>query len=159
MTAVADLTSVFNWNVKQLFVYVSASYATRNNGTNEVVVWDRVVNNTADAALHVENEFNKYPLVDKRQDLRGANVTLSLSWDIMPITGLLRKHSLPFALLQLPDAYCLDRESAAAQGVKGAPPLPECEVRPLPLPPQAGRKARVGAAKPKPEAASWADEI
>ena len=151
---------MFNWNVKQLFVYVSASYATKNNGTNEVVVWDRVVNSSALANLHVANEFNKYPLVDKRQELRGANVTLSLCWDIMPITGLLKKHSRPFALLQLPSEYCLDREASGAQGKAPANVqlLPECDVRPLPLPQAAGGKGRGGAKAPKRQS-SWADDL
>ena len=36
----ADLRTVFNWNVKQLFVYVTAEYETEPNVLNQVVVWD-----------------------------------------------------------------------------------------------------------------------
>ena len=32
----ADLRSVFNWNVKQLFVYVTAEYETEANVLNQV---------------------------------------------------------------------------------------------------------------------------
>lgn len=154
---------MFNWNVKQLFVYVSASYPTVRNGTNEVVVWDKVVNNTKDAVLRYVNEFNKYPLVDRKQELRGTQITLSLSWDIMPITGLLWRRSRPFALLQLPRAYCLDREASGA-GAGKAPPnanlLAECEVLPLPLPGTVNTKAGAGtAATPKKAAGSWADDL
>ena len=139
---------------------VSATYATKRNGTNEVVVWDKVVNSSSLAVLHVVNEFNKYPLVDKRQELRGAKVTLSLCWDIMPITGLLHKHCLPYALLKLPEQYCLDREASGAGG-KAVPAnvqlLSECDVTPLPLP-QAGKGRAPPAAAAKREL-SWADEI
>jgi hypothetical protein len=148
---------VFNWNVKQLFVYVSASYSTQRNGTNEVVVWDKVVNSSSAAVLKYVNEFNKYPLVDRRQELRNAQITLSLSWDIMPITGLLSRRSRQFALLQLPRSYCLDREANGASGKAPLDPnlLTECEVLSLPLPAKAKRKAG-GGAKEK-TASSWAD--
>ena len=32
----ADLTPLFNWNVKQLFLYLSAEYATPKNEVNQV---------------------------------------------------------------------------------------------------------------------------
>ena len=42
----ADLRSVFNWNVKQLFVYVTAEYETEANVLNQVVVWDTIINDS-----------------------------------------------------------------------------------------------------------------
>ncbi|GLE00293.1 hypothetical protein PINS_up009020 [Pythium insidiosum] len=91
----ADLSSVFNWNVKQLFVYVVASFQTPSNEQNEVVIWDRIIQ-TKDAAatqLTVENEGVEYFLADQHDELRGANVTLRLEWDIMPVCGRLFIHS------------------------------------------------------------------
>ena len=85
----ADLRTVFNWNVKQLFVFVTAQYRTPTNGFNEVVIWDRVVNQTADARLRLNGAFNKYPIIDQHTELRNAAITLALNWDVMPITGLL----------------------------------------------------------------------
>ncbi|VEN33831.1 unnamed protein product [Callosobruchus maculatus] len=32
----ADLTHLFNWNVKQLFLYLTAEYKTENNELNQV---------------------------------------------------------------------------------------------------------------------------
>lgn len=31
-----DLTDIFNWNVKQLFMYLTAEYVTKNNVLNQV---------------------------------------------------------------------------------------------------------------------------
>ena len=45
----ADLRSVFNWNVKQLFVYITAEYETEANVLNQVVVWDTIVNDVSQA--------------------------------------------------------------------------------------------------------------
>lgn len=102
------MTGVFNWNVKQLFVYISASYPSESNSFNEVVIWDRVINRTADARLLLAGVYNKYPLVDQRAELKGAPVTLSLSWDVMPITGLLKKTSVVASRVRMPTQYCTE---------------------------------------------------
>ncbi|PGH04258.1 hypothetical protein GX51_03603 [Blastomyces parvus] len=43
----ADLTSLFNWNTKQLFVYVLASYpatpSSSSNLTTESIIWDTII--------------------------------------------------------------------------------------------------------------------
>eukprot|EP00750_Incisomonas_marina_P006449 INCI14558.1.p1 GENE.INCI14558.1~~INCI14558.1.p1 ORF type:complete len:180 (+),score=35.05 INCI14558.1:168-707(+) len=84
-----DLSSVFNWNVKQLFVMVTAEYATKSNPFNQVVIWDQIVETPEDAVIRFYNKRNKYLLIDQYDELRGATVTLTLSWDIMPNTGWL----------------------------------------------------------------------
>merc|ERR1711937_909129 len=38
-----DSTSIWNWNVKQLFLYLVAEYKTDRNDLNQVVVWDKIV--------------------------------------------------------------------------------------------------------------------
>ena len=50
----ADLRSVFNWNVKQLFVYVTAEYETDANVLNQVVVWDTIINDSPSVRAPVE---------------------------------------------------------------------------------------------------------
>ncbi|TMW62230.1 hypothetical protein Poli38472_009723 [Pythium oligandrum] len=102
----ADLSSVFNWNVKQLFVYVVAEYASKSNAVNQVVIWDKIVR-TPDVAreLQFENERVEYFLSDERDELRGANVTLRLEWDIMPVCGRLFVHTQGRSSFVLPDKY------------------------------------------------------
>lgn len=43
----ADLSSLFTWNTKQVFVYVTAEWpATKdggNNATNQAVIWDSII--------------------------------------------------------------------------------------------------------------------
>ena len=106
----ADLRSVFNWNVKQLFVFVTAQYRTPTNGFNEVVIWDRVVNQTGDARLRLSAAFNKYPIIDQHTELRGAAITLALNWDVMPITGLLHQGRRALSTVRMPPAYCTETE-------------------------------------------------
>mmetsp|Transcript_31340 Transcript_31340/g.68544 ORF Transcript_31340/g.68544 Transcript_31340/m.68544 type:complete len:171 (+) Transcript_31340:215-727(+) len=88
----ADLRSVFNWNVKQLFVYVTAEYETEANVLNQVVVWDTIINSPDQAWIRSEMVVNKYSLTDQGYGLRGNNVTLVLNWNTVPSTGLLTLH-------------------------------------------------------------------
>jgi len=56
----ADLSSLFTWNTKQLFVYVSASWPNSTLGdegqgqmVNEAVIWDTIITNPS--ADHLQN--------------------------------------------------------------------------------------------------------
>lgn len=86
-----DLRPAFHWNIKQLFVFVVASYETEKNPINRVVLWDTIVEavDGPEAMVIKEKEmFCKYALIDQRGGgLRGRDVTLSLYWDHMPLTG------------------------------------------------------------------------
>lgn len=102
----ADLSSVFNWNVKQLFVYVVAEYESASNAHNRVVVWDKIVQTQEyAAALRFEDEGVKYFLADQHDQLRGANVTLRLEWDVMPVCGRLFVHSEGASAFAMPGEY------------------------------------------------------
>ena len=88
----ADMTPAFHWNIKQLFVYVVATYATPTNPKNQIVLWDRIIEATDPPnkkILDEKNVFVKYGLVDQGAELRGKEVELSLMWDHMPLTGVL----------------------------------------------------------------------
>lgn len=84
----ADMEPAFHWNVKQLFVYVVASYETESKKINQVVIWDKILE-AIDPVKEIkqENVFVKYALVDQGDQLRGKDVQLQLMWDHMPITG------------------------------------------------------------------------
>ena len=72
---------------------------------NQVVIWDKIVTSKEKARLIMNDEFNKYALVDQFAELRGAHVELKLNWDVMPIVGMLelqQKHGQAFTL---PDRY------------------------------------------------------
>ncbi|OBT63500.1 hypothetical protein VE03_08107 [Pseudogymnoascus sp. 23342-1-I1] len=54
----ADLSSLFTWNTKQVFVYVTAAWndtaaAATGGGTNEAVIWDTII--TSPSADHLAN--------------------------------------------------------------------------------------------------------
>ncbi|XP_020909766.1 signal peptidase complex subunit 3-like [Exaiptasia diaphana] len=87
----ADFTPLFNWNTKQLFVYLTAQYETKQNKFNQVVLWDKIVLRS-DKKLHLSyNNMNtKYYFFDDGHGLRGLkNVSLHMSWNVIPTAGLL----------------------------------------------------------------------
>lgn len=85
-----NLEPLFNWNVKQLFLYLTAEYSTEQNKLNQVVVWDKIVEKGDNYKLDLKGAKTKYYLWDDGQGLRGNNnVTLYLTWNIIPNVGSL----------------------------------------------------------------------
>ncbi|XP_071846501.1 signal peptidase complex subunit 3-like [Apostichopus japonicus] len=85
-----DLEPIFNWNVKQLFLYLTAEYKTKANRLNQVVLWDKIIPRGAKSNLHLKTIKIKYPFYDDGNFLKGnENVTLTLSWNVIPNAGLL----------------------------------------------------------------------
>mmetsp|Transcript_14407 Transcript_14407/g.21896 ORF Transcript_14407/g.21896 Transcript_14407/m.21896 type:complete len:176 (-) Transcript_14407:67-594(-) len=88
----ANLTSLFNWNVKQLFVWVCAEYRTRTYEKNQVILWDTIIDDVRDAHIQLKDEKLKYELTSFERELRNQEINLTLSWDIMPVVGILKMH-------------------------------------------------------------------
>ncbi|XP_028300999.1 signal peptidase complex subunit 3-like [Gouania willdenowi] len=100
----ADLQPIFDWNVKQLFLYLSAEYATKSNALNQVVLWDKIVLRGENPKLNLRDMKSKYFFFDDGNGLRAnKNITLTLSWNVVGILPLVvgsGQVSLPF-----PDMY------------------------------------------------------
>ncbi|KAF9650870.1 signal peptidase 22 kDa subunit [Thelephora ganbajun] len=85
----ADLTSLFHWNTKQLFIYVTAEYNNSDGTHNEVVIWDRIVLRKEDALVDVVVP-PKYPLRDMRYSFKKSSpVRFALKYNLMPYVGAL----------------------------------------------------------------------
>lgn len=102
-----DLSSVYNWNVKQIFVFMVAEYKSPSNRRNEVVIWDHVATSPEDAVMAAQAQYNKYALIDQYDELRGRDVTFKLKWDTMPVSGSLILADVPRGSfsLTLPRVY------------------------------------------------------
>ncbi|NXK46324.1 SPCS3 peptidase, partial [Chauna torquata] len=82
--------SIFDWNVKQLFLYLSAEYSTKNNALNQVVLWDKIMLRGDNPRLFLKDMKSKYFFFDDGNGLKGnRNVTLTLSWNVVPNAGIL----------------------------------------------------------------------
>eukprot|EP01087_Luapelamoeba_hula_P020741 TRINITY_DN7130_c0_g1_i1.p1 TRINITY_DN7130_c0_g1~~TRINITY_DN7130_c0_g1_i1.p1 ORF type:complete len:180 (+),score=25.77 TRINITY_DN7130_c0_g1_i1:98-637(+) len=103
----ADLRSLFNWNTKQLFVFITAEYETPRNKINQVVLWDRIIETEEEAIFDLTTERIEYAFLDQGPDLRGRKVTFSLNWDVNPIVGKLglSQHTANSTVFVFPKSY------------------------------------------------------
>uniref|UniRef100_T1JM89 Signal peptidase complex subunit 3 n=1 Tax=Strigamia maritima TaxID=126957 RepID=T1JM89_STRMM len=84
----SDLGPLFNWNTKQLFLYLTAEYKTENNKLNQVVLWDKIIQRGENSLLDFKNMNSKYYFWDDGNGLKGnSNITLTLSWNVIPNAG------------------------------------------------------------------------
>lgn len=101
----ADLRGLFQWNAKQLFVFVVAEYETPQHGKNEVVVFDRIVSNEEAAVIDLVNVPSKYHLRDKGRSLRGRTITLKLQVAYHPIVGRISTSTVASFTFRMPAHY------------------------------------------------------
>lgn len=97
LAASIDLTPLFNWNTKQLFIYVVGEYASANGTQNEIVVWDRIVRRRKDAHIRLQNAKAKYMMRDLARSLGCVNLLHTLICPFHPIhlVVMLRYDALP----------------------------------------------------------------
>ncbi|CAH1401086.1 unnamed protein product [Nezara viridula] len=107
----ANLTNVFNWNVKQLFLYLTAEYASEKNSLSQVVLWDKIILRGENAILDFKSMNSKYYFWDDGNGLRNnSHVTLTLSYNIIPNSGLLPNiGATGHHIFQFPSEYTVSR--------------------------------------------------
>ncbi|KAF9930221.1 hypothetical protein FBU30_000765 [Linnemannia zychae] len=85
----ADLTSLFHWNTKQLFVYAVAEYSTPTHPKNQIVLWDSIIKRKSDALIRKKGLVNKYSLIDVNKKWTDIQANVSLHWNIVPYVGFM----------------------------------------------------------------------
>ncbi|QLL31813.1 hypothetical protein HG536_0B06810 [Torulaspora globosa] len=85
----ADLGRLFNWNTKQVFLYLTAEYngSERPETKSEVTYWDKIITSKADAHLSLHDTKSKYSVWDLEDKLEGRELTFKLKWNIQPWVG------------------------------------------------------------------------
>ncbi|XP_010913326.1 signal peptidase complex subunit 3B [Elaeis guineensis] len=100
----ADLSSMFTWNTKQVFVFVAAEYETPQNALNQVSLWDGIIPSKEHAKFWIHTT-NKYRFIDQGSNLRGKDFNLTLHWHIMPQTGKMFADKIVMTGYRLPEEY------------------------------------------------------
>lgn len=114
----ADLSGLFTWNTKQVFLYVTASYPSSSSISSSdtlpsrAIVWDAILahplapahhnvytkhlradagtTGAAPGLLRLSSQRPKYQITDPSGRLAGAaNATLELAWNVQPWVGAL----------------------------------------------------------------------
>ena len=83
----ADLTPLFNWNTKQVFVYLTAEYDGANTAMNKVTFWDKIITSKDDAVFDLKNVRSKYSVWDVESSFRERPAKLKLEWNVQPWVG------------------------------------------------------------------------
>ncbi|CAF1671162.1 unnamed protein product, partial [Didymodactylos carnosus] len=63
------LDKLFDWNVKQLFLYLTAEYTTASNILNQVVLWDKIIRRGENARMNLHEMNPKYYFWDDGENL------------------------------------------------------------------------------------------
>eukprot|EP01106_Pelomyxa_sp_JSP_P001723 TRINITY_DN1261_c0_g1_i2.p1 TRINITY_DN1261_c0_g1~~TRINITY_DN1261_c0_g1_i2.p1 ORF type:complete len:166 (-),score=33.99 TRINITY_DN1261_c0_g1_i2:147-644(-) len=85
----ANLTGTFQWNTKQVFLYVSADFQS-NHWNHSIVIWDTIVHSKKEALVNLTGVKSEYDFTDLSSGtMKGKLVTLTVKWMVMPVTGLL----------------------------------------------------------------------
>ncbi|VIO90838.1 Signal peptidase subunit family protein [Brugia malayi] len=85
-----DVAPIFNWNVKEIFLFLVAEYSTPKAPLNQIVLWDKILRRGDWSAIHEESITPKYYFMDDGTNLLNhKNVTLVLRWNVVPNAGYL----------------------------------------------------------------------
>ncbi|KAI6170753.1 Signal peptidase complex subunit 3 [Aphelenchoides bicaudatus] len=85
-----DLTPVFNWNVKELYVFLVAKYKTKDRTLNEITLWDKYYKRFENVVVNEENSTPLFYFADDGTNLLGQDVTFILRWTVVPNAGYMR---------------------------------------------------------------------
>jgi len=103
----ADLRSIFNWNTKQVYMYVTVDFSTKRNWLNRVTVFDRIAESAS--AAHIKEPKARLPfpftLSDQGNGLRGKEFNLTVAWQTVPRSGLLLTGERTFPGFKMPEEY------------------------------------------------------
>ncbi|KAL8738073.1 MAG: hypothetical protein Q9181_001097 [Wetmoreana brouardii] len=94
----ADLTSLFNWNTKQLFVWVAATYPaiTPSEPPSQAIIWDAIIN--SEAQKNPSTPFTIYSsyVNPSKKSAKARRPSKSKQQDVELAPGLIRlKNSKP----------------------------------------------------------------
>ncbi len=100
-----DLSPLFNWNTKQVFVYLTAEYPGKANlSGNKVTYWDKIITSKDNAVLSLKNQRSKYHVWDVEKSFRGRDAVVKLEWSIQPHIGpLVYGSTVSDSTIQFPD--------------------------------------------------------
>jgi hypothetical protein len=90
-TLKANLTDVYNWNVKLIYAYIEIDYFSPER--NQVIVWDAIIwrDQFTPTVLNHRKNKGKYMVKTKAHDLLGTKAKATFKWEVVPITGFVYK--------------------------------------------------------------------
>ena len=105
----ADLRPLWHWNVKQAFIWVSASVSTSTSPRSDAVLFSTIASSKEEAFLNLHDLRPDYPfaLTDLGEPggFLNAPVNFTVGWQTIPRVGSLRSGSRSFAAGRMPAEF------------------------------------------------------
>lgn len=93
-----DLSSLYTWNLKQLFVYIEVTWVNEDGLSNRMIASDWILESPADRSkigekfyIDISNKQIEYNVRDVHRKLRGKTVNITLNAEYMPTVGFFFK--------------------------------------------------------------------
>ncbi|CAL5201767.1 unnamed protein product [Lathyrus oleraceus] len=99
-----DLQTLFTWNTKQVFVFLTAEYVTPKHALNQISLWDGIIQSKEHSKFTITTS-NKYRFIDQGSNLRGKEFNFTLHWHVMPKTGKMFANKIVLPGYRLPEEY------------------------------------------------------
>lgn len=82
------MSSLNNWNLKQLFLYFAVEWEEKTITTHQIL-WDKII-----PRYKLKNEYKiheniEYAMTDAKKTLRGRKVKFTVHAELMPIFGII----------------------------------------------------------------------
>ena len=75
-----DFTPLFRWNVKQVFAYLVVKYENSEFIRNEIVLWDRIIQQEDLHVIEEDSLSSEYTLADIKEHLGYFNFYITSSY-------------------------------------------------------------------------------
>jgi len=99
------LKNLDNWNLKQLFVYLEATWEEKGK-RNEHIFWDRIIPRPElPESIVLPSQKVKYSICDANLNLRGKVVTVNLWIEQVPVFGWIHRRKYGSFQLKMPEHY------------------------------------------------------
>ncbi|KAK9454236.1 signal peptidase 22kDa subunit [Dipodascopsis uninucleata] len=86
-----DLSPVFTWNTKQLFVYIAVTYSGKPYA-NKAVIWDEIIKDKEQASISLRNQTADYAIYDITGKFNNRDAALTVEYTVQPYVGMLTTH-------------------------------------------------------------------
>ena len=102
----ADLSPLFHWNTKQLFLALVLRYDNKRFSQNDLVIWDDILMAGDEAHLDGVTVTNKYAVTDIDTDgFKRKNGSLYLKWEVVPHFGMSQRDQGKTFQFDFPSQY------------------------------------------------------
>ncbi|KAI8896452.1 signal peptidase 22kDa subunit [Globomyces pollinis-pini] len=85
----ADLSSLFHYNTKMLFVSILAEFENKEYKFNQACIWDDVIMDVEDSIFKLRKKKAEYMIHDLADSLAGSTANLTLQYQIIPWVGMM----------------------------------------------------------------------